>query len=84
MRDCEPFRRPGDPDGDRLPQLTHQELMILAASARGLTVGDVSAALGHPRDTVVWCLAEVRRKLRARSKLEAVVIALQHRLIDVP
>lgn len=84
MRDCEPFRRFGGPGGDPLPQLTDQESTILATSARGLSVTDVSEALGYSRDTVVACLFEVRRKLGARSKLEAVLIALRHRLIDLP
>jgi DNA-binding NarL/FixJ family response regulator len=59
-------------------------LNILAASASGRTVGEVSELLGYPRDTVMACLADAIDKLRARSKLEAVVIALRERLIDVP
>jgi len=84
LRDCEPFRWSGDPDGDRPVRLTPEELKILAASASGLTVSEVSATLGYPRGTVELCLEESIRKLRARSKLEAVLIALRHRLIDVP
>jgi len=49
----------------------------------GRTVGEVAEALGYPRDTVMWCLAEAICKLRARSKLEAIVIALRDELIDV-
>jgi len=84
LRDCEPLRSSGGADGNRLARLTEQELKILAVSASGRTVSQVSEALEYSRDTVESCIEGAMRKLRARSKLEAVVIALRHRLIDVP
>jgi DNA-binding NarL/FixJ family response regulator len=84
LRDSEPLWSTSGTNGNRVTPLTTQETAILAASATGRTVGEVAKFLGYPRETVLQCLATAIQKLGARSKLEAVVIALRRGLIDVP
>jgi DNA-binding NarL/FixJ family response regulator len=70
-------------DSDHEPlMLTEQERAMLAASARGLHVSEVAEMLGHSPETVRRVLTVAMQKLGARSKLEAVVIALRQELID--
>lgn len=59
-----------------------RERHVLAASARGLRVGDVAAELGLTDQKVRASLASAISKLGARSKLEAVLIALRRGEID--
>jgi DNA-binding NarL/FixJ family response regulator len=66
------------------PELTPLERAVLAASATGLGVREVAEHLGESAETVRHALASVITRLGARSKLEAVVIALRHGLIDLP
>ena len=69
-------RRWPAPDG-RGPYLSRQECDILAASVRGLAVDEVAGELGLAVDDVRAGLASAIRKLGARSKLEAVLVALR-------
>jgi DNA-binding NarL/FixJ family response regulator len=64
-------------------QLTQKEHAVLAASARGLHVWEVAELLGQPAETVRLVIASAVQKLGARSKLEAVVLALRDGLIDL-
>jgi DNA-binding NarL/FixJ family response regulator len=66
------------------PELTPLERAVLAASATGLCVPEVAELLGESPETVRRAVASVVMKLGAGSKLEALVIALRHRLIDIP
>jgi hypothetical protein len=50
---------------------------VLAVLARGAQVGQVAGELGLPEDRVRMVLASAMDKLGARSRLEAVVVALQ-------
>jgi DNA-binding CsgD family transcriptional regulator len=84
LSDFEPFRSSWSDGSNRLLPLTAQESEILAASATGQTSEEVSERLGYSRKTVRECIATAIRKLGARSKLEAVIIALRYRLIDPP
>jgi DNA-binding NarL/FixJ family response regulator len=68
---------------DRDEVLTVQEYAVLAASATGLTVSEVAGHLGTSPDTVRQSIASAIRKLGARSKLEAVIIALGRGLITL-
>ena len=73
-------KRPGC-DGV-MARLSRREHDILAASARGAVVVEVACELGLPEQEVRAGLASAIRKLGARSKLEAVVLALRQGLID--
>jgi two-component system nitrate/nitrite response regulator NarL len=64
--------------------LTAQECTILAVSAQGLGVDAVAECLDLAPATVRGLLVTAVAKLGARSKLEAVVIALRRGLIDLP
>jgi LuxR family quorum sensing-dependent transcriptional regulator len=65
-------------------RLTRQERDILAASARGASVREVASELGVTEHEVRGALADAIRQLGARSKLEAVILALRHSLILPP
>jgi two-component system response regulator DesR len=60
----------------RVP-LTRQERDILAVSARGAGVSEVASELGLSEREVREALAAAVCKLGARSKLEAVLVALR-------
>jgi DNA-binding NarL/FixJ family response regulator len=64
--------------------LTAHERAVLTASARGLSVLEVSQLLGLSSDTVRGLIASAIQKLGARSKLEVVMLALRHGLIAPP
>src|SRR5829696_7527988 len=56
----------------------------LGASAIGLGVAEVADLLGLSPDAVRASIASAITKLGARSKLEAVVVALRGGLIEIP
>jgi DNA-binding NarL/FixJ family response regulator len=62
--------------------LTRCECDILAVSARGVSVSEVAGELGVTDHEVRAGLASAMHKLGARSKLEAVLIALRRGDID--
>jgi DNA-binding CsgD family transcriptional regulator len=64
--------------------LTALERNVLALSATGLGIGEVAECLGRPTEPIRRALASAMSRLGSRSKLEAVVTALQTGLIDVP
>src|SRR6187551_737784 len=64
--------------------VTHEERALLAASARGLGTAEVAELLDRPPEYVRRSIASASAKLGARSKLEAVIIALKTGLIDLP
>ena len=75
----------GSPEkGGKLVELTAQEQAILQAYAVGWTTEQVAAACGLSPAAVQTHLAAIQRKLNARSKLEAVLIALRSGLISQP
>jgi DNA-binding NarL/FixJ family response regulator len=61
--------------------LTTRECEIMSASARGAGVSAVALELGIPVVEVREGLASTMAKLGARSKLEAIIIALRTGLI---
>jgi DNA-binding NarL/FixJ family response regulator len=61
--------------------LTAHECAVPTASATGFSSGEVAEQLGVPPDAVRRSIASAMTKLGARSKLEAVVLALRHGLI---
>jgi DNA-binding NarL/FixJ family response regulator len=70
--------------GTPVLEVTQLERAVLAASATGLCVAEVAEHLGESPETVRHALASVIAHLGARSKLEAVMIALRHGLIELP
>jgi DNA-binding CsgD family transcriptional regulator len=70
---------------DRLVvDLTAQQRSVVALSATGMGTRDVADLLGISCHEVREHLAAVMLDLGARSKLEAVIIALRRRLIQLP
>jgi DNA-binding NarL/FixJ family response regulator len=63
--------------------LTPREREVLQALARGLDNRDAAVQLKISPNTLRTHLQNVMGKLHVHSKLEAVVIALKHGLIDV-
>jgi DNA-binding CsgD family transcriptional regulator len=59
------------------PPLNTQEHDVLAVSARGLNLGEVARTLELAEDEVRQALMAARDKLGAKSKLEAVLIAVR-------
>jgi DNA-binding NarL/FixJ family response regulator len=69
-----------DSTSESLPdtqKLGRRECDVLTLSARGMRVDEVVAELGLAEEEVRAVLASARAKLGARSKLEAVLIALR-------
>jgi DNA-binding NarL/FixJ family response regulator len=60
-----------------------EERAVLAASATGRTVNQVAEYLEMRPQTVRCLIASAIMKLGARSKLEVIVIAIKHGLIDL-
>jgi DNA-binding NarL/FixJ family response regulator len=70
-----------EPEEDTLnggrPRLTLRELDVLRLVAGGLSNRDVATSLGVSEHTIRAHLREVMRKLRARSRIQAVTVALR-------
>jgi two-component system, NarL family, response regulator DesR len=64
--------------------LSPQQRTALALSATGLSPAQVAAALQIPVHEVRAHLTSAIARLEARSKLEAVILALRHGLILPP
>jgi len=64
--------------------LTAQENEVLRLSASGLGITVVADTLEQSFDAVRYNLTSAIQKLGAHSKLEAVIVALRHGLIDLP
>jgi len=64
--------------------ISAQQRLVLSWSATGLTSAEVATALHVPVQEVRAHLAGAIQALRARSKLEAVVIAYRDGLIEPP
>jgi DNA-binding NarL/FixJ family response regulator len=62
---------------------TRRERDVLAVSARGAVSSEVASELGLTEQQVRAALASAMGKLGARSKLEAVVVALRDGAIDL-
>lgn len=66
------------------PSLTERERAVLAASVTGLGVFEVADLLGESPEAVRHALASAITKLGTRSKLEALVVAINRGIIDIP
>ena len=76
-------RRDSSGSGSGTP-LTSEERDVLAISATGRGVAEVAAVLSQPADDVREALSTAITKLGARSKLEAVLIAVRAGLVELP
>jgi len=65
-------------------RLTLEERCVLAVSATGKSAAEVANYLAHSPQAVRQSFVSAITKLGARSKLEAVVIAYRHGLIELP
>jgi DNA-binding NarL/FixJ family response regulator len=61
--------------------LSEPQRAVLALSAAGLASDEVAAALQMPVHEVRAHLTSAMARLRARSRLEAVIVALRHGLV---
>jgi len=69
---------------DQFPaQLTPRELDILHLLAEGLDTTAMSVRLGIAPHTVEWHVRHVIEKLQVRSKLQAVISAARHGVIEL-
>jgi DNA-binding NarL/FixJ family response regulator len=64
-------------------QLTSRELEVLQALADGLSTEEVASTLFLSRRTVQGHVQSILTKLQVRSKLEAVLYGLRHRLVGL-
>lgn len=76
---------PGEPQARPASQaLGPRELEVLRTLATGMSTGEAATRLDISVHTVRTHLKNVMAKLEARSKLEAVMIALRNGLIELP
>ena len=75
---------PVTPDNQVGVRLTLQARDVLATSATGCSVHEVAEVLGLSPEMVRQHIVSAISKLGARSKLEAVVLALRNGLIEPP
>jgi len=68
----------------RDPRLTTQEQDILARSATGWPATAVAEDLGLTPEAVSGVLASIIERVGARTKIEAVMIAVREGLIELP
>ena len=73
-----------EPQPPRTPALEPLERRVLELAATGLGTTELADHLGMSVETVRGILRAVIDKLGARSKLEALIIAIRHRIIDLP
>jgi DNA-binding NarL/FixJ family response regulator len=72
----------GAGDGDALARLTDREREVFAEVARGHTNGEIAARLHLSEATVKTHLTRVLAKLALRDRVQIVIFAYQHGLID--
>jgi DNA-binding NarL/FixJ family response regulator len=75
--------REGKSHGTPIPELTPRELQVLQMLGSGAGAHVIARELGISLATCRGHVKNVLAKLGAHSQLEAVVIAMQHRLIRV-
>jgi DNA-binding NarL/FixJ family response regulator len=72
----------GAADGDALARLTDREREVFAEVARGHTNGEIAARMHLSEATVKTHLTRVLAKLALRDRVQIVIFAYQHGLID--
>lgn len=76
--------RERDGERPRLEPLTPREFEVLRALAEGLSSRAICERLAIAPNTLRTHVQNIMAKLGAHSKLEAVAVALRHRLIELP
>lgn len=76
-------RRAATPQGEE-HGLTPRELEVLSALADGSSSREICAQLYISPNTLRTHVANITSKLRVRSKLEAVALALRQQLVEMP
>ncbi len=71
-------------DRPAFESLTGRELEVLRALAEGLRSADISERLEISRNTLRTHVQNIMTKLGVHSKLEAVTVALRHRIVEPP
>ncbi|HWC31828.1 MAG TPA: response regulator transcription factor [Actinomycetota bacterium] len=84
LRRLQMTRRDRSERDRRLDQLTDREVEILQRLAEAKTTDEVASALFISPHTVHAHMRSILRKLEARSKLEAVLLALRHGRVELP
>lgn len=74
---------PLSPPNRTAPQLTAPEQQVLALAASGWGTDAVANAVGLTPEAVTSSLASIIAKVGARSKIDAVVIAVRRGLVDL-
>ncbi len=77
------FREQGT-EGPKVDPLTVRELEIVRALAAGRTTREICSQLQIAPNTLRTHVQNITTKLKVHSKLEAVVFALRHGLVDPP
>jgi DNA-binding CsgD family transcriptional regulator len=67
-----------------VPGLSPRERQVLGLLAEGHTSAETAAALGIGEETVQTHVRRAMTKLSARTRTQAVAIALRHGLLDEP
>ena len=62
--------------------LTERERQVLALLVKGRSNSDIAAQLNISMATVKYHLSNIFSKLGAKSRVEAVTIALEHKLVE--
>jgi NarL family two-component system response regulator LiaR len=62
--------------------LTERELQVLALLIKGLSNSDIAAHLSISVATVKFHLINIFSKLGVKSRVEAVTLSLEHKLVD--
>ena len=80
----EPVRPPAEEPVEEAPQLTEREIQILQMLADGCAPAEVAERLFISPKTVRNHLSKVYEKLGVSSRSQAIVVGLQHGLIELP
>ncbi len=67
----------------RQPVLSPRQTEMLTRSARGMTSDEIARAMGLTKRTVDFSLDEARAKLGAVTRIQAVALAVQGKLIKL-
>lgn len=67
-----------------LDRLTQREIQVLRAQATGATNADIAASLGISPKTLRNHISNLYQKLKIHDRAQAVIVAVQEGVIDVP
>ncbi len=71
------------PTGAQAYRLEEEELCVLRLMAVGFDTEKLARALGHKRDAIYYTQRKIRRKLKALSNQQAVVVAIRDGIVGV-